>query len=47
MFIALKSLGVDAAHASYPNEDHGVRNQPRHTHDYYQRTVAWFDKYLK
>ena len=47
MFIALKSLGIDAAHASYPNEGHGVRNQPRHTHDYYERVVAWFDKYLK
>jgi dipeptidyl aminopeptidase/acylaminoacyl peptidase len=47
MFVALKKSGVDAALAAYPNEGHGVRNEPRHTADYYRRSLAWFDKYLK
>ncbi len=47
MFTALKKMGIDAAIASYPNEGHGVRNQPRHGADYYRRSVAWFDRYLK
>ncbi len=47
MFMALKKLGVDTAMAIYPNEGHGVRNQPQHALDYYRRTVKWFDKYLK
>ena len=47
MFMALKKLGVDAALAAYPNEGHGVRNQPRHTLDYYRRSVEWFERYLK
>ncbi|MCZ6777109.1 MAG: S9 family peptidase [Ignavibacteria bacterium] len=47
MFTALKKLGVDAVLAIYPNEGHGVRNQPRHTFDYHERALAWFDKYLK
>jgi dipeptidyl aminopeptidase/acylaminoacyl peptidase len=47
MFMALKKLGVDTQIALYPNEGHGVRNQPKHTADYHQRTIDWFDKYLK
>jgi dipeptidyl aminopeptidase/acylaminoacyl peptidase len=47
MFTALKKMGIDAAIASYPNEGHGVRNQPRHGVDYYKRSLAWFDRYLK
>jgi dipeptidyl aminopeptidase/acylaminoacyl peptidase len=47
MFVALKKMGVDAALAIYPDEGHGMRNQPRHTADYYRRSLAWFDRYLK
>ena len=47
MFTALKKLGVDAVIAVYPNEGHGVARQPKHTLDYHQRTIAWFDKYVK
>jgi dipeptidyl aminopeptidase/acylaminoacyl peptidase len=47
MFVALKKLGVDTQIALYPNEGHGVRRQPKHALDYHQRTIAWFDKYLK
>lgn len=47
MFIALKKLGVDTRIALYPHEGHGISNQPRHTADYHQRAVAWFDTYLK
>ncbi len=46
MFVALKKLGVPAVLAIYPNEGHGLR-QPEHVMDYYQRALAWFDKYLK
>lgn len=47
MFTALKKLGVDTVLAIYPNEGHGIHRYPHHVVDYYQRTVAWFDKYLK
>jgi dipeptidyl aminopeptidase/acylaminoacyl peptidase len=47
MFTALKKLGVDTVIALYPDEGHGVARQPKHTLDYHQRTIAWFDKYLK
>jgi dipeptidyl aminopeptidase/acylaminoacyl peptidase len=33
--------------AIYPNEGHGIRRYPEHVLDYYQRTLAWFDKHLK
>lgn len=47
MFVALKKLGVDTEIALYPHEGHGVSEQPKHTADYHERTIAWFDKYLK
>jgi dipeptidyl aminopeptidase/acylaminoacyl peptidase len=47
MFVALKKLGVDTQIALYPEDGHGVHNQPKHTADYHQRAIAWFDKYLK
>lgn len=46
MFVALKKLGVPTVLAIYPNEGHGLR-QPEHVMDYYQRALAWFDRYLK
>ena len=47
MFTALKKLGVETVLAIYPNEGHGIRRYPEHVLDYYQRTLAWFDKHLK
>lgn len=47
MFTALKKFGVDTVLAIYPNEGHGVHNQPKHTLDYHLRLMAWFDKYIK
>lgn len=47
MFMALKKLGVDTQIALYPEEGHGVNREPRHTADYHERAIAWFDKYLK
>jgi dipeptidyl aminopeptidase/acylaminoacyl peptidase len=47
MYMALKRLGLDAVLAIYPNDGHGVNLQPAHTYDYYERSVRWFDKYLK
>ncbi len=46
MFTALKKLGVETVLAIYPNEGHGVR-QPAHIVDYYERTLNWFNKYLR
>jgi len=46
MFVALRKLGVPTVLAIYPNEGHGLR-QPEHVMDYYQRALAWFNKYLK
>jgi len=47
MFAALKILGVETVLAIYPNEGHGIHNQPKHTFDYHQRTLDWFDEHLK
>ena len=46
MFTALRRRGVDAAFARYPREGHGFR-EPRHLLDRVERTLDWFDKYLK
>ncbi len=43
---ALKELGVPTAVMIYPGEGHGLRD-PDHIADAMQRTLAWFDKYLK
>jgi dipeptidyl aminopeptidase/acylaminoacyl peptidase len=47
MFMAMKRLHQVAVMAIYPNDGHGVSRQPAHTHDYYERTVQWFNQYLK
>lgn len=47
MFVALKKLGIDTQIALYPEEGHGVGREPKHTADYHQRTIDWFDSYLK
>lgn len=46
MFTAMRHRGVDAALARYPREGHGLR-EPRHMLDRTERTLAWFDRYLK
>jgi dipeptidyl aminopeptidase/acylaminoacyl peptidase len=46
MFTALRRRGVDAVLARYPREGHGFR-EPKHLLDRTERTLAWFEKYLK
>jgi len=43
---ALKTLGVPTELAVYPNETHFFAD-PAHNRDVIERSVAWFDKYLK
>jgi dipeptidyl aminopeptidase/acylaminoacyl peptidase len=43
---ALKTLSVPAQLAVYPNETHFFAD-PAHNRDVMERTVAWFDHYLK
>ena len=43
---ALKAEGVPTAVMIYPGEGHGLRD-PKNAQDALERTVAWFDKYLK
>jgi dipeptidyl aminopeptidase/acylaminoacyl peptidase len=43
---ALKTLGVPAQLAVYPNEGHFFAD-PEHNRDVIERTVAWFNRYLK
>jgi dipeptidyl aminopeptidase/acylaminoacyl peptidase len=46
MYMALRRRGVDTVLLRYPREGHGFR-EPRHRVDSLERTLAWFDKYLK
>ncbi len=43
---ALKTLGVPTAIMIYPGEGHRMRD-PKNAQDALDRTLAWFDKYLK
>jgi dipeptidyl aminopeptidase/acylaminoacyl peptidase len=43
---ALKALSVPTRLVIYPGEGHDIRKAP-HQLDILQRTVAWFDQYLK
>ena len=43
---ALRELGVPTSVMIYPGEGHGLR-EPAHTADAMQRTLAWFDRYLR
>ena len=43
---ALKALGVPTQLVIYTDEGHGIR-QPAHQLDILERTVGWFDKYLR
>jgi dipeptidyl aminopeptidase/acylaminoacyl peptidase len=46
MYMALKRRGVDTVLVRYPREGHGLR-EPRHRVDALERTLAWFDRYVK
>ena len=46
MFTALRRRGIDATLARYPREGHGFR-EPKHNLDRTERTLVWFDRYLK
>jgi dipeptidyl aminopeptidase/acylaminoacyl peptidase len=46
MYMGLKRRGVDSVFVRYPREGHGLR-EPKHRVDALQRTIAWFDRYLK
>ncbi|MCA1629558.1 MAG: S9 family peptidase [Acidobacteria bacterium] len=46
MYTALRRRGVETVLLRYPREGHGLR-EPRHRVDALERTLWWFDKYLK
>ena len=46
MYMALRRRGVDTVFVRYPREGHGFR-EPKHRVDALERTMDWFDKYLK
>ena len=46
MYTALKRRGVETVLVRYPREGHGFR-EPRHRLDALERTLAWFDRFLK
>ncbi len=46
MYMALKRRGVETVLVRYPREGHGLR-EPRHRVDALERTLAWFDRFLK
>lgn len=46
MYMALRRRGVETVLARYPREGHGFR-EPRHREDALERTLDWFDKYLR
>lgn len=46
MYMALKRRGVETVFVRYPREGHGLR-EPRHRVDALERTVNWFDRYVK
>lgn len=46
MYTALKRRGVETVLVRYPREGHGLR-EPKHRVDVLERTLAWFDRFLK
>ncbi|MCZ6779030.1 MAG: S9 family peptidase [Acidobacteria bacterium] len=46
MYQALRSLGIDTQLVVYPNQHHTF-TVPSYDHDRLERTLAWYDKYLK
>ena len=46
MYMALKRRGVETLFVRYPREGHGLR-EPKHRIDALERTLAWFDRFVK
>jgi len=46
MYMALRRRGVETQLVRYPREGHGFR-EPQHRVDALERTIAWFDRFLK
>ncbi len=46
MYMALKRRNVDSVLVRYPREGHGFR-EPKHRVDALERTIAWFERYLR
>ncbi len=46
MYMALKRRGVETVFVRYPREGHGLR-EPRHRVDALERTLNWFDRYVR
>jgi dipeptidyl aminopeptidase/acylaminoacyl peptidase len=46
MYTALRRRNVETVLVRYPREGHGFR-EPRHRLDALERTLAWFDRFLK
>jgi dipeptidyl aminopeptidase/acylaminoacyl peptidase len=46
MYMALRRRGIETVLVRYPREGHGLR-EPKHRVDSLERTLGWFDKYLK
>ena len=46
MYMALKRRGVETVLVRYPREGHGLR-EPRHRVDALEKTLSWFDRFLK
>lgn len=46
MYMGLKRRGVDTVLVRYPREGHSLR-EPKHRVDALERTIAWFERYLK
>jgi dipeptidyl aminopeptidase/acylaminoacyl peptidase len=46
MYMGLKRRGVETVLVRYPREGHGLR-EPKHRVDALERTIAWFEKYLR
>jgi len=46
MYTALKRRGIETVLVRYPREGHGLR-EPLHRVDALERTLAWFDRFLK
>lgn len=47
MYQALKILGKEVEFVVYPREGHGIRNEPQHYLNMFNRGLMWFKKYLK
>lgn len=46
MYMALKRRNVETVFVRYPREGHGLR-EPKHRIDALERTIAWFDRFVR